>query len=195
MIKQSGLTLVELMVTVTVLVIVTTAAVPNFRNFIQNNRMAAAVHRFVTSANLARSEAVKRGQRVTVCKSTDLIVCSASGGWDQGWIVFVDENDNGKRDAPGEELLRAQNTVPGNIRMQGQADVSDLLSYNAFGFPTLVGGANLDSNKSTLIMCDARDYGEYARAVVISASGNVRSTSATDPSLNANILSAKTCDL
>jgi len=193
--KQYGFTLIELIVTLAIAAIITTAAVPSLQNFIQNNRMSTAVHHFVTTLNLARSEAVKRGERVTVCKSDDLINCTVSDGWEQGWIVFVDSNGNGTRQAPGEILLRTQNPLPGNIVIDGQTDVENIISYAGTGFAQRIGGAAIDAGQSTLILCDPRAYGDYARAITISATGGVRSMLATDTGVSAVIRTAGSCNV
>ncbi|NOZ52570.1 MAG: prepilin-type N-terminal cleavage/methylation domain-containing protein [Gammaproteobacteria bacterium] len=193
--KQHGFTLIELIVTLSIAAIITTASVPSFQNFIQNNRMSTAVHNFVTTLNLARSEAVKRGERVTVCKSTDLVNCTNANGWEQGWIVFVDSNGNGTRQAPGEILLRAQNPLPGNITIDGQTDVANIISYAGSGFAQQIGGVAINSNQSTLILCDSRAWGDFARAITISTTGSIRSLSATDIGVNATIRAAKSCNV
>lgn len=79
LIQHRGFTLIELLVTLAVLVIVTTVAVPSFRNLAESNRMTGLANEMVTALNLARSEAVKRGAPVSVC--------AAASGWEGGWSV------------------------------------------------------------------------------------------------------------
>ena len=193
--KQSGFTLIELLVVLAIAIIITTTAVPSFRSFIQNNRISTSAHQFVSSLNLARSEAVKRGERVTMCKSSNSSTCSNAGGWEQGWIVFVDNNDNGLREAGTEELIRTQGALGGSTTLAGQDDVDNHISYAGTGFAQLVSGGTLNINKSTLLLCDSRNFGDHARAIIISTTGSVRSTSATDASVNAALRSAATCSI
>ena len=193
--KQSGLTLIELLVVLAIAAIITTTAVPSFQSFIQNNRMSTTVHKFVSSLNLARSEAVKRGKRVTMCKSSNASTCSNGGDWSQGWIVFIDANDNGQRETASEELIRAQNSIDGATSIAGQDDVENYVSYAGNGFAQMVTGATLDTTKSTLIFCDSRQFGDQARAIIISTTGSVRSAPATDPSVAADIRSAASCNV
>ena len=187
--KQSGFTLIELLVVLAIAAIITTTAVPSFQAFIQNNRMSTTVHSFVSSLNLARSEAVKRGERVTMCKSSNSATCANSGDWQQGWIVFVDSNDNGQRETATEELVRARNAVSGEATISGQSDVENYVSYAGTGFAQLITGSMLDSNNSTLVFCD------HARAIIISTTGSVRSAPATDSSVSAAIRSAASCSV
>ena len=193
--QQLGLTLIELIVVLAVAAIITTTAIPGFQSLIQNNRMSTTVHAFVTSLHLARSEAVKRGDNITICKSADTSTCTTAGGWDQGWIVFVDKNGNGVRETASEELIRAQSELIGGTTINGQDDVDTYISYSGTGFTRKVGGGTLNTSKSTLIFCDKRKWGDHAKAIFLTSTGSVRLTSATDPSVNADILSAASCSV
>ena len=85
---QKAFTLIELMVTVTIAAIVLGIAIPSFNTQIQNSRSVALGEELASAFNFARSEAVKRGQRVSICASSDGAACG--GGWNDGWIVFLD---------------------------------------------------------------------------------------------------------
>lgn len=93
--KNRGFTLLELLVTISVAAIILSYGVPGFMDVVRNGRAATNANDFVTAISIARSEAVKRGARVTVCASNDQATCS--GDWDDGWIVFADgaATDNG----------------------------------------------------------------------------------------------------
>jgi len=82
--RASGFTLIELMVTLAIAVILTTVAVPSFRSVIQDNRLTTTANTLVTTVTLARSEAVKRGQTVSVEPRS-------SSDWNTGWEVWVDK--------------------------------------------------------------------------------------------------------
>ena len=68
-VNSLGFTLVELMVTVVIVAIVLGLAAPSFQDMLRQNRAVSLVNELAASINLARSEAIKRGTRVTVCKS------------------------------------------------------------------------------------------------------------------------------
>ncbi|MCL5801586.1 MAG: GspH/FimT family pseudopilin [Gammaproteobacteria bacterium] len=85
--KNHGFTLVELMITLAVVAILATVAVPSFMAFIQNNRITAQTNDLVTALNIARSEAIHRNSATTVCSSSDGATCV--GSWDSGWLVRV----------------------------------------------------------------------------------------------------------
>lgn len=89
--KQSlrGFTLIEMMVTIAVMAILLSLAVPSFRESALTSQLRSASTELLSAANLARSESVKRRATVNLCVSnSDQTACGA-GGWHQGWIVMV----------------------------------------------------------------------------------------------------------
>ena len=94
MTKTRGFTLVELIVTLGVAAILLGVAVPSMRDLIHNNRLAAATNLFVSSLNIARSEAIKQGRNATVCVSDTQNSCSGSTG---AWLVGVGGQRSGRQ--------------------------------------------------------------------------------------------------
>lgn len=87
--RARGVTLLELMVAVTVLAILTGIGIPAFGNIMRSNQIAAQTNNLVSAMALARSEAMKRGVRVSVCPSKNGTACTAD--WNDGWVVFSDD--------------------------------------------------------------------------------------------------------
>ncbi len=85
-----GFTFIELMVTLAVLGIVLTVALPNFSTQARNSKSITLSNDFATALNYARTEAIKRGRAVSLCPSLDQTSCATAGDWNRGWIVFVD---------------------------------------------------------------------------------------------------------
>ena len=106
MTNQRGFTLMELLLAIAVLAIVTTAALPAFNQFIQTNRLSGQSNELVTALQFARSEALKRGEVVRVCASSDGEACG--GNWNQGLIALVDPADTAEVvrvwGAPGDQI-------------------------------------------------------------------------------------------
>jgi type IV fimbrial biogenesis protein FimT len=82
-----GFTLFDLMIAVSVAGVILSVGVPNFVGFMNNNRAVSDTNDLVTSLNLGRSEAIRRGSTVTLCSSTDGATCSTNNDWSTGWIV------------------------------------------------------------------------------------------------------------
>ena len=92
--RRSGFTLIEMMVVLVIAAILLAVGVPSFRTLIQNQRMTTTVNEFFAAAALTRSEALQRGVQVR------MVPADADGSdWQQGWIVFVDANDNKRPDS------------------------------------------------------------------------------------------------
>ncbi|MEQ8661335.1 MAG: GspH/FimT family pseudopilin [Gammaproteobacteria bacterium] len=98
--RQSGFTIVELMVGLAVAMIVLGMGVPNFRSLIQNNATATEVNYLATALHLARSEAVGRGVEVMLAPLT-------AGNWSNGWVVGIDSDNDNVFPESGEPVLRS----------------------------------------------------------------------------------------
>jgi len=179
--KQTGFTLTELMITLLIAAILLSQAVPSFMTMLKDNHVTTQVNDFVTSLNMARSEAVKRGGRVTVCKSINNTTCTVGGGWEQGWLVFIDDNNDALLSV-GEVLLRAHGPLDPGSTLRGVGNVSIYISYVGTGFSQTITG---DILNGTLVMCDSRGFGSDARAIVVGTSGRVRNAPADDITITA----------
>lgn len=93
--KNKGFTLVELIVTVAIVGIFASIALPGFSTLIKNNRMPVTTNEFMSGLVLARSEALKRSRTVTLCASEDQEVCSGDDDFTKGWIIYADCDDSG----------------------------------------------------------------------------------------------------
>lgn len=103
--KFSGMTLIELMVALAVGVIILAIGVPSFMGMMSSNQAAGYSNDLVGAIRLARSEAVKRGSDVAICASnSDQTGCSGTD-WNNGWIVFNDDDSGNDLDA-GETIVR-----------------------------------------------------------------------------------------
>lgn len=181
--KQTGFSLTELIITLAVASILIAQAVPAFLSMMQDNRIVTQTNDFVTSLNIARSEAVKRGMRITVCKSIDSATCAAGGSWEQGWIVFTDSNNDAAVNNT-DVVLQTHRALPANTTLNGVVgNVTDYVSYASSGFSRIVGGGGVQTG--TLVMCDMRGFGDKARAIVINATGQVRTAPANDATITA----------
>lgn len=86
--RLAGFTLLELMTTLAVAGIMLAVGVPSYLTVVRNNRAATNANELVSALTVARSEAIRRGDRVSLCRSDDGASCG--GTWEDGWIVFLD---------------------------------------------------------------------------------------------------------
>ncbi len=170
--KHRGFTLIELMITLFIAAILLTVGVPSFNGVIKNSRLATATNEFITAANLARSESIKRGVRVTVCKSNNGAACTNANNWDQGWIVFTDENNNAAYNNATETLLRVANGLGNNLVLSGNVNVANYISYVASGQSRTIGGG---LQIGTVSLCDDR-AGNFGRNMALSSTGRLSLT-------------------
>ncbi|HEY9094265.1 MAG TPA: GspH/FimT family pseudopilin [Hydrogenophaga sp.] len=91
-----GFTLLEALLTISVLSILVTLALPNLGNLMAKWQRDSATRAFVDHLQLARALAIKSSKRVVMCSSADGIQCAESSGadWAGGWLIFRDENAN-----------------------------------------------------------------------------------------------------
>lgn len=81
--ENTGVTLIELLIGLVIITIGMTVAVPSFQGMVARNNVATQVNEMLLAINLARSEASRRGARVSVqAKSTD-----ANNEFGDGWCV------------------------------------------------------------------------------------------------------------
>ena len=101
--RSAGFTLMELMVTLALAAVILSIGAPSFGEFRRNNRLTSVGNEFLGAVQTARTEAIKRQTPVAVCPSADPTDAGATctSGAFNGWIVFVDSNSNGDRDAAG----------------------------------------------------------------------------------------------
>ena len=146
--RESGFTLIELMVTLAVAAIVLSVGVPSFRGVIMDNRLVSQANLVVTSVKLARSAAVRYQRNATVCASANydapVPTCSTSTDWSNGWIVWVDKDRDAATDA--NEII----SVFGPINSS-----STLSSATASGF-TYDGRGFALTGAGDLTLCDNR---------------------------------------
>lgn len=164
--KQRGFTLGELMISLTVMGIGLSIAVPSFQTVVKNNRRAGAINQLITTMHLARSEAVTRNVQVTVCPSTNGTACAATP-WKEGWISFPDVNGNRQVDG-GETVLAS---VPAFTELDiNTAEFPSFFVYRPNGRVMVNVVAQ---NTGQLTFCDSRGP-THARVVIISTSGQPR---------------------
>lgn len=181
--RQHGFTLIELMITLAIAAIVLAIGVPSFQAMMRNNRVIANTNDFLSSLNLARSEAIKRGVgwRVVLCPGT--AAGCAGAAWGNGWIVFVDADANGDgllNDAgtdnngqweAGEQILRVHEALGGDDALAGNGPVSTFISFAPDGSTRLANSNAFQAGTLTFSLCNT-DHQQ--NTIVINSVGRAR---------------------
>lgn len=165
-----GFTLVELMMVLAIGLVLQAVAVPALSAALDSMRLSAVSQSLFLSLQLTRSEAIKRGGRVVLCKSASGADCTRVGGWEQGWIVFHDRNNNARVDV-GEAILQHEQSLGAAVRLSGNNLVESYVSYTPLGNASMTGGG---MQMGTLTVCQPAATRVPARQIVISSSGRAR---------------------
>lgn len=153
-IKARGFTLIELMISLSILAILLGMAVPSFNNAVLGGKLSAFSSNLVASTQLARSEAVKRNQTVRMCTSSNGTSCGSSGGWEAGWIILLADDS----------VLQRQQALPAEFLI-AQTGGNATLSFP----PSVIGATT-----ATFTVCRATPAGKQNRVVTVTAAGNTR---------------------
>jgi len=169
--KQSGVTLMELVMVVAMVSILFAIALPGYAYFISTNRIATASNDLVSSLQLARSEAIRRATRVTVCKSDNAAgavpSCNPDTAWQAGWIVFVDGGSKG--------VIEGDDAI---LRVYGPVDVtfttSNFKTYVSYlGHGRSQGPNGLATGSFSLCLAGIQ------RKLILNNTGRIRLTAGT----------------
>lgn len=174
-VSMAGISLVELMITLGIASILLAVATPSFISMVNNARLTTYTNDFVSALMLAKTEAVKRGFRVTVLPRGGV-----PGVWQQGWDVFVDVNLNQSFDpntasqclAGQPCLLRSHDALPGGYTLTSSSSTSSYagyISYDPTGMATIALQNNAQPDVFTL--CDGSHNYLYSRVITINVIG------------------------
>lgn len=158
-----GFTLLELIITLAVAGILMGLAAPSFTTIIKNNRLIAHNNELLTALSLAKSEALKRGQSVSVCKRNIAgNACDSTKTWSDGWLVFSDQDGDGVVDGgDNDEIIRVYDSLTNNITLSYSLNQ---VTFSGLGFSEGYSGA--------FKFCDDRSA-SYARGLILANTGQI----------------------
>ena len=116
--ETKGFSLIELMITLSIAAILLVVAAPSFRDALRRNKVSSASNALLADISYARSEAINRGNVVSICPSSDQATCSNGQAYENGWLVYTYQAGKGVANTAysatsGAILLRAANARDG----------------------------------------------------------------------------------
>ena len=150
---QKGFTLYELLITVLIVGVILSLGVPNLQDFAANSRLTGTANDLHAAFQLARSEAVRAKTNVTICASADPLGPNAdcNGTWNQGYIVFLDDDGDLNRNAANETVVRSHGPIDNTVTLAVRDDAT-YFSYASTGLGR--GDVGGGSALSQVIICD-----------------------------------------
>ena len=161
-----GFTLTELLLTIAIAAILLGIGIPGLQQYLQNNRRAAAVNQLVGDIQAARVLSLNEGRNLVLCTGAANTGCSLSSNWQNGWILFEDDNADTIFDISDERLVFVRESLPG-VRMP---------SSNATGRIRFRPGLQSITGNSSIAVC-VTTRNEDGRIVTIAPNGRPRQSS------------------
>lgn len=162
--SNSGITLIEILITMTIATVLMSIAIPSYKSLTSYNRIVSQTNSLVAAIHLARSEAIKRGVPVTVCKRINGQCDRTEAGWQAGWLVFMDANGNGLRNS-GDTIIKQVDALSGSMTISGSSGAENRITFSRFGAAP--------GHTGTLTLCGSENNPSRANAINLSATGRI----------------------
>ncbi|NMG63689.1 prepilin-type N-terminal cleavage/methylation domain-containing protein [Azoarcus indigens] len=179
--RTDGFTLIELMVTLAVAAILAAMAAPSFRTLLANNRLSTQTNELVGAVTFTRSEAVKRGRNVTLCRadSDTALTCLAGNQseWEH-WIVVDPAIDA----ADSSRVLRRGSIATQQISVEASSNITDAANEIVFRADGLARGTDGSTLLvGTLRICsDTQGLDQNARLLELRGGGRATTSTASE---------------
>jgi len=177
-----GMSLIEVMLSITVLAVLVGMATPAATTIVQNSRIRGQAGDLLANLSIARVEAIKRGVYVTLCPSSNWNVTPTScttgtlgTSWNMGYIVFADVNKNGAFDTATDTLIAVSEPFASNTLISNGLTNTPVneLQFRPSGATNVPGSG-------TFKLCDART-GNVGRLITVYSTGRAVSATTSCP--------------
>ena len=165
-------TMVEMLAVVTIMVLLTTAVVTGWANFVQNNQAVTIGSQLTNAIRLARTSAIEAGSNVVLCavNPPNGTTCTASTTWN-AWMLFIDVNGTNVYSS-GDTILKTYYNLPASA-ITGPS--TGYISFTAAGFSTTTGSSQIFTIKPSGCV------GNNGRIISIVPSGSIQTDFTTCP--------------
>lgn len=165
--QQRAFTLIEMLVTLTILGILATLAAPGFQSFQRSNLLAAHTNTLVAGLHAARNEAIKRNEHT--------YLVPLGNEWTSGWRVFVDTNFDGIYTEGTDISVMEQPALPSQLSLE-KTGFGAFVSFDGSGFPRAASPPNTTFTfQLTGFTPGSDEEARNARRVKIALTGRIRS--------------------
>lgn len=162
MLKEDGLTLSELLLTLATVGVLLTLALPAMQRLVQSNRVIAESNQLLRAVHIAKIEAAKHFREVVICPSSASRSCEQNQqSWNKGWLVFVNEDKDRPIQVDANERILIEHRVAAEIEVVSNRPMFAFHHYSK------------RSTNGTVLFCNRR-LPSLTRAVVISYTGRPR---------------------
>lgn len=173
--RARGFSLIEIVIALVIVSIIAGFS-SSFAALVIRQEISTQTNEVVTSLKLARTVAIFRQTRVTLCQSTSGLKCERGFDWGKGWIVFTDDDNNRVID-PDDQVIQFH---PGlndrtSLHWRGSLGTNYYLSFLASGFSNKAGSFWVCSDNSII---------SEGRRVVLARTGRVRTRDATQAEID-----------
>jgi type IV fimbrial biogenesis protein FimT len=164
--RESGFTLVELMVVMTIVAVLSAMAAPAMREMVARYQTSVVADQVVTALSTARMEAIRRSGNVVLEKINGTTnPCANNQQWSCGVRLWADVNRNGARE--GTDVILREFDVPAGISLLNMSAGSTAsLTINRWGQANGINALNFRVTRIGVAVAD--------RSVCVSAGGRIR---------------------
>ena len=152
---SKGFTLIELMISISIVSIMLLIGVFSTKDILIKNRVNSKIDSIAQALRFARNEAILKNKVITFCKSKDHKTCS--GTWNDGQII---KDDSGN-------IIRVFQAIPKKDKLTWKSSFNkdDFLKFENTG-------QTLNGQRGTFVYCPHES--QRAKSIIISQTGRIR---------------------